>query len=59
LEQKQIASFVIRFQLVDFDTKTKEKQWRIKVTHVQEDEELLFETSEEAMNFMKQVVGDS
>ncbi|MBT2700541.1 MULTISPECIES: hypothetical protein [Bacillaceae] len=53
MELNQIASFVVRFQLAAFEKETGEKQWRIKVTHVQEDRETLFESIEEALIFMK------
>ncbi|MBT2736639.1 hypothetical protein QF028_000501 [Neobacillus sp. B4I6] len=53
MELNQIASFVVRFQLAAFEKETGEKQWRIKVTHVQEDKETLFESIEEALIFMK------
>jgi hypothetical protein len=53
MELNQIASFVVRFQLAAFKKETGEKQWRIKVTHVQEDRETLFESIEEALIFMK------
>ncbi|MEH7492474.1 hypothetical protein [Neobacillus niacini] len=59
MESLQIASFVVRFQLAAVDKKTGKKQWRIKVTHVQEERETLFETIEEATAFMKSMVEDS
>lgn len=58
MEQKQIASFVIRFHLAEIDGVTNKKRWRIKVTHVQEDREIFFENLEEAVLFMKKIVGD-
>ncbi len=54
MELNQIASFVVRFQLAAIEKETGEKQWRIKITHVQEGRETLFESIEEAMNFMRQ-----
>ncbi|WP_335382127.1 hypothetical protein [Neobacillus drentensis] len=42
------------FQLAAIEKETGEKQWRIKITHVQEERETLFESIEEAMNFMRQ-----
>lgn len=57
--QSQIASFVVRFHLTDVDKESKKKNWRIKVTHVQKDEETLFETIEEATVFMKKIVGEA
>lgn len=59
MEQTQIASFIIRFHLAEFDKDSNRKSWRIKVTHVQEDEETLFETIEEATLFMKKIVGEA
>jgi hypothetical protein len=55
MESIQIASFVVRFQLAALEKETGEKQWRIKVTHVQEDRETLFNTIEEACIFMKKM----
>jgi hypothetical protein len=59
MESKQISSFIVRFQVTDLNEESNEKQWRIKVTHVQEDNENLFNTIEEAMQFMKKRVEDS
>jgi hypothetical protein len=59
MESKQISSFIVRFQVTDLNEVSNEKQWRIKVTHVQEDNENLFNTIEEAMQFMKKRVEDS
>jgi hypothetical protein len=59
MEILQIASFVVRFQLAAVEKETGKKQWRIKVTHVQEERETLFETIEEATAFMKLMVEDS
>jgi hypothetical protein len=59
MEPIQIASFVVRFQLAAFEKETGKKQWRIKVTHVQEERETLFETIEEATAFMMSMVEDT
>jgi hypothetical protein len=59
MESIQIASFVVRFQLAALEKETGEKQWRIKVTHVQEDRETLFNTIEEACVFMKEIAEES
>ncbi|MDQ0975426.1 hypothetical protein QFZ31_005304 [Neobacillus niacini] len=59
MESLQIASFVVRFQLAAVEKETGKKQWRIKVTHVQEERETLFETIEEATAFMMSMVEDS
>ncbi|WP_335519016.1 hypothetical protein [Neobacillus drentensis] len=55
----QIASFVVRFQLAAVEKETGRKQWRIKVTHVQEDRETLFESIEEAMEFMQEMAEEA
>lgn len=59
MDINQIASFVVRFQLAAVERDTGRKQWRIKVTHVQEDRETLFESIEEAMNFMKEMAEEA
>ncbi|MFJ5763428.1 hypothetical protein ACIQAA_30815 [Neobacillus sp. NPDC093182] len=59
MESLQIASFVVRFQLAAVEKETGKKQWRIKVTHVQEERETLFETIEQATAFMMSMVEDS
>jgi hypothetical protein len=58
VDLQQIASFVVRFQLAAIEMETGKKQWRIKVTHVQEDRETLFESMEEAFMFMKEIAED-
>ena len=59
MEPKQIASFVVRFQLASVEKDSGKKQWRIKVTHVQEERETLFETIEEATAFMMSMAEDT
>jgi hypothetical protein len=59
MDYLQIASFVVRFQLTAVEKETGKKQWRIKVTHVQEERETLFESIEEATAFMLSMVEDS
>ena len=51
-----VSSFVVRFNEVGFDPAMNQKQWRIKVTHVQGEEEATVRTMEEAMDFMKHVL---
>lgn len=59
MDSKHVASFIVRFQLTDVREAVNEKQWRIKVTHVQEEYENLFASIEDAMLFMKKKVEDS
>jgi hypothetical protein len=59
MEINQIASFVVRFQLAAIEKETGKKQWRIKVTHVQEERETLFESVKEAMEFMQEMAEET
>ncbi|WP_161568249.1 hypothetical protein [Anaerobacillus alkaliphilus] len=52
--QSQVKSFVIRVHSVENDN----EQLRIKVKHVQTDEESTFITLEEAFRYLKEVVGE-
>ncbi|RID84054.1 hypothetical protein D1953_14500 [Peribacillus asahii] len=49
-----IVSFIFRFHLVNTEIWTEEKQWRIKVTHIQDDDEMTFENLDDAVNFVRQ-----
>jgi hypothetical protein len=59
METKQVTSFVLRFQLADFEMDSGRKYWRVKVTHVQEEKEAMFDSVESAMEFIKEIVGES
>ncbi|MEH7884505.1 hypothetical protein V7654_09270 [Bacillus sp. JJ1609] len=58
METKQITSFVLRFQLADIEMDSGKKCWRVKVTHVQDEKEALFDSVESAMEFIKEIVGE-
>lgn len=58
METKQVTSFVLRFQLTDFEMDSGRKYWRVKVTHVQDEKEAVFDSVESAMNFIKEIVGE-
>lgn len=58
MEVQQIASFVVRFQLAAVEKETGNKQWRIKVTHVQDEQETLFDSIEDAFLYMKEVADE-
>lgn len=58
MDSNQIVSFVVRFQLAAVEKETGRKQWRIKVTHVQEERETLFESLGEAMNYIAKMIED-
>ncbi|GAM13577.1 hypothetical protein [Mesobacillus selenatarsenatis] len=59
METKQVTSFVLRFQLADIEMDSGRKYWRVKVTYVQEEKEAIFDSVESAMEFIKEIVGDS
>ncbi|MBS8262996.1 hypothetical protein DYI25_00940 [Mesobacillus boroniphilus] len=59
METKQVTSFVLRFQLADIEMDSGRKYWRVKVTHVQEEKEAVFDSVESAMEFIKEIVGES
>ncbi|WP_407271750.1 hypothetical protein [Radiobacillus sp. PE A8.2] len=53
-----ITSFIVRFHKVESNDDL-ENNYRIKITHVQRDREISFDTFEEAMKYMKQEVDDT
>ncbi|RSD29320.1 hypothetical protein [Mesobacillus subterraneus] len=59
METKQVTSFVLRFQLADLEMDNRKKYWRVKVTHVQDEKEALFDSIDAAMEFIKEVVGET
>ena len=59
METKQVTSFVLRFQLTDIEMDSGRKYWRVKVTHVQDEKEAVFDSVESAMKFIKEIVGES
>lgn len=48
-----IASFVVRFHAAPEDAQYDDQRYRIKVTHVQNEIEMTFESFEQAMEYMK------
>ncbi|TLS38270.1 hypothetical protein [Pseudalkalibacillus caeni] len=53
-----ISSFVIRCHKISDDMLSDENKWRIKITHVQDSKEIAVHSMEEAMQFMKKVLGE-
>ncbi|MBM6617150.1 hypothetical protein [Bacillus suaedaesalsae] len=53
-----ITSFVIRCTCVDVQEITGEKVWRIKVKHVQGEEEIAVQSLDDMMVYMKRVLGE-
>jgi hypothetical protein len=57
-EIQQITSFVIRFNCVDLQKDTHKKQWRIKIRHVQGEEEISVKSFDDMLIYMKRVLGE-
>ncbi|WP_026021724.1 hypothetical protein [Bacillus timonensis] len=51
-----ITSFVVRCALINVDNETMKKQWRIKISHVQGENEVVVTDLEDAVQFMKRVI---
>ncbi len=51
--EQEVTSFVLRFCPLDQE----KEQWRIKVTHVQEQNEVSFCRLEEAFQYIKKSIG--
>ncbi|MCT8136794.1 hypothetical protein H1D32_02880 [Anaerobacillus sp. CMMVII] len=56
--QSQVKSFVIRVQTVEDDNQSRDQSLRIKVKHVQSDEEATYATLEEVFDYIKDVIGE-
>lgn len=56
MDPQQIESFVVRFHLADVEKETGKKRWRIKITHVQGETDWMFESVDDAMNFIRQTL---
>ncbi|MBB6454170.1 hypothetical protein HNQ94_002621 [Salirhabdus euzebyi] len=55
MNQQAITSFVVRFQSNN-GKDSKQPHYRIKVTHVQNEQEMTFENLEDAFHYMKESV---
>jgi hypothetical protein len=55
---QSITSFVIRFNCIDVQEVTGEKVWRIKVKHVQGEEEISVQNFDDMVLYMKRVLGE-
>jgi hypothetical protein len=56
MNQHAITSFVVRFQKSSNQVQNNDGHFRIKVTHVQQEEELTFESLEDVFQYMKKSV---
>ena len=59
MEHNKIASFIIRISLANLEDSSSKGMWRIKVTYVQQESETLFQTIDDAVDYMKSITGIS
>lgn len=57
-DNQQITSFVVRCSLIDVLETTGKKLWRIKIRHVQGEEEISVQSLDDMMLYMKRVLGE-
>lgn len=57
MEHNKIASFIIRISLANLDDSSSKGIWRIKVTYVQQESETVFQSMDEAVDYMKSITG--
>ncbi|WP_078548280.1 hypothetical protein [Litchfieldia alkalitelluris] len=55
-DQPLITSFIVRCSLLETDQRTNDKKWRVKVSHVQGEEEVVVNDLEEALFYMKRKI---
>jgi hypothetical protein len=55
-DNQTITSFVVRCALIHVDSETMKKQWRIKVSHVQGEDEVIVTDLDDAVQYMKSVI---
>jgi hypothetical protein len=51
-----VSSFVVRFSIIQDAAARSVHRWRIKITHVQNQEEVTVNTMEEAYSYMNEVL---
>ncbi|MFD1739156.1 hypothetical protein ACFSCX_21835 [Bacillus salitolerans] len=57
-EAHPITSFVVRCTCINVQEETGKKLWRIKVKHVQGEEEISVQSMEDMVMYMKRVLGE-
>jgi hypothetical protein len=57
-EIQQITSFVVRCSCIEVHESTGKKLWRIKIKHVQGEEEISVQNLDDMMMYMKRVLGE-
>ncbi|WP_246938678.1 hypothetical protein [Bacillus pinisoli] len=57
-DTQQISSFVIRCNCIEVQEVTGKKLWRIKIKHVQGEEEISVQSLEDMLIYMKRVLGE-
>jgi hypothetical protein len=55
---QQITSFVIRCSCIEVQEITGKKLWRIKIKHVQGEEEISVQNLDDMLTYMKRVLGE-
>jgi hypothetical protein len=55
VEPQAVSSFVLRFSPIEPAVET-ESQWRIRVTHVQGEDEIIVHSLPAAMNFIEEIL---
>ncbi|WP_456275934.1 hypothetical protein [Bacillus sp. AK128] len=55
---QQITSFVIRCNCIEVQELTGKKLWRIKIKHVQGEEEISVQSLDDMLMYMKRVLGE-
>lgn len=55
-DNQQVTSFVVRFSPMGQEELPESKRWRIRVTHVQGQEEMMVTSMEELCELMEQIL---
>ena len=55
-ENQMITSFVVRCSLIDVNEVTNKKEWRIRVSYVQGEEEIIVTDLDDAVDYMKRII---
>lgn len=57
MSEQQVTSFVLRFSKPSRPRENESDDWRIRITHVQEQKEFSVKNLEEAVSYMQTVLG--
>ncbi|NOV00397.1 hypothetical protein [Paenibacillus planticolens] len=56
LEPNMVSSFVLRFSSVGEEEQPEERRWRIRITHVQDQDEIVVGSMQEAFDYIEQAL---